>query len=123
MPSLNGLPQVETLEGPPRAVTTRPTPDELPCQPRSRPFHVKQDRFPETRPTLSDRSPGSQANADSELPPPNRNGRARARELPAGWDSVSVPVQDRLTVAFCRLQDAGVIVRSVHSRSDLRHGY
>jgi pantetheine-phosphate adenylyltransferase len=52
--------------------------------------------------------------ADTE---PERAVRLR-REVPAGWDNVSVTAWDGLTVAFCRQHGAGVIIRP-----DLRHEY
>ena len=45
------------------------------------------------------------------------------RELPANWDNVSVTTWAGLTVAFCRDQGAGVIIRGVRNRSDLRYEY
>jgi len=45
------------------------------------------------------------------------------RELPAGWDNVSVAEWGGLTAAFCRQHGAGVIIRGVRDRSDLRHEY
>jgi pantetheine-phosphate adenylyltransferase len=45
------------------------------------------------------------------------------RELPANWDNVSVAAWDGLTVEFCRQHGAGVIIRGVRNRSDLRHEY
>ncbi len=45
------------------------------------------------------------------------------RELPAEWDNVSVAEWDGLTVAFCRQQEADVIIRGVRNRSDLRGEY
>jgi pantetheine-phosphate adenylyltransferase len=45
------------------------------------------------------------------------------RELPANWDNVSVTAWDGLTVEFCRQHGAGVIIRGVRNRSDLRHEY
>lgn len=45
------------------------------------------------------------------------------RELPADWDNVSVTAWAGLTVAFCRQHGAGVIIRGVRNRSDLRHEY
>jgi pantetheine-phosphate adenylyltransferase len=45
------------------------------------------------------------------------------RELPAGWDNVSVNAWAGLTVAFCQQHGAGVIIRGVRNRSDLRHEY
>jgi pantetheine-phosphate adenylyltransferase len=45
------------------------------------------------------------------------------RELPANWDNVSVAAWAGLTVAFCRQQGAGVIIRGVRNRSDLRREY
>jgi pantetheine-phosphate adenylyltransferase len=45
------------------------------------------------------------------------------RELPADWDNVSVAAWAGLTAAFCRDHRAGVIIRGVRNRSDLRHEY
>jgi pantetheine-phosphate adenylyltransferase len=45
------------------------------------------------------------------------------RELPVSWDNVSVAAWASLTVAFCRQHGAGVIIRGVRNRSDLRHEY
>jgi pantetheine-phosphate adenylyltransferase len=45
------------------------------------------------------------------------------RGLPAQWDNVSVTAWAGLTVAFCRERGAGVIIRGVRNRSDLRHEY
>jgi pantetheine-phosphate adenylyltransferase len=45
------------------------------------------------------------------------------REFPASWDNVSVTAWAGLTVAFCRQHGAGVIIRGVRNRSDLRHEY
>ena len=45
------------------------------------------------------------------------------RELPADWGNVSVAAWAGLTVAFCRQHGAGVIIRGVRDRSDLRHEY
>jgi pantetheine-phosphate adenylyltransferase len=45
------------------------------------------------------------------------------RELPASWDNVSVVGWAWLTAAFCRQHGAGVIIRGVRNRSDLRHEY
>ncbi|MGH3270486.1 MAG: hypothetical protein ACRDN1_15740 [Trebonia sp.] len=45
------------------------------------------------------------------------------RELPASWDNVAVAAWAGLTVAFCRQQGAGVIIRGVRNWSDLRHEY
>ena len=45
------------------------------------------------------------------------------RELPANWDNVSVTAWAGLTVAFCRQHGAGVIIRGVRNRSDLRREY
>jgi pantetheine-phosphate adenylyltransferase len=45
------------------------------------------------------------------------------RELPANWDNVSVTAWSGLTVAFCRQDGAGVIIRGVRNRSDLRYEY
>jgi pantetheine-phosphate adenylyltransferase len=42
-------------------------------------------------------------------------------ELPAHWDNVSVTAWAGLTAEFCLGHDAGVIIRSVRNRSDLRH--
>ena len=52
--------------------------------------------------------------------PPERVARLR-RELPADWDNVSAAAWGGLTVAFCRRHGAGVIIRGVRNRSDLRH--
>jgi pantetheine-phosphate adenylyltransferase len=62
----------------------------------------------------SDKQPGS---TESE-----RATRLR-RELPAEWDNVSVAPWGGLTVEFCREHGAGVIIRGVRNRSDLRHEY
>jgi pantetheine-phosphate adenylyltransferase len=43
------------------------------------------------------------------------------RELPADWDNVAVIAWTGLTVAYCRQHGAGVIIRGVRNRSDLRH--
>ena len=43
------------------------------------------------------------------------------RELPAGWDNVSVAAWAGLTVAFCRQHGAGVIIRGVRNGSDWLH--
>jgi pantetheine-phosphate adenylyltransferase len=53
---------------------------------------------------------------------PERAIRVR-RELPASWDNVSVAAWAWLTAEFCRQHDAGVIIRGVRNRSDLRHEY
>jgi pantetheine-phosphate adenylyltransferase len=45
------------------------------------------------------------------------------RELPGGWDNVTVATWAGLTVAFCRQHGAGVIIRGVRNQSDLRHEY
>ncbi len=45
------------------------------------------------------------------------------RKLPADWDNVSVTTWAGLTAAFCRQYGAGVIIRGVRNRSDLRHEY
>ena len=45
------------------------------------------------------------------------------RELPAGWDNVTVTVWGGLTVAFCRQHGADVIIRGVRNQSDLLHEY
>jgi pantetheine-phosphate adenylyltransferase len=45
------------------------------------------------------------------------------RELPAGWDNVSVTAWAGLTVTFCRRHGADVIIRGTRKRSDLRHEY
>jgi pantetheine-phosphate adenylyltransferase len=45
------------------------------------------------------------------------------RELPADWENVSVATWAGLTVEFCRQHGAGVIVRGVRNKSDLRHEY
>jgi pantetheine-phosphate adenylyltransferase len=43
------------------------------------------------------------------------------RELPANWDNVLVTAWAGLTAEFCRQHGAGVIIRGVRNRSDLRH--
>jgi pantetheine-phosphate adenylyltransferase len=43
------------------------------------------------------------------------------RELPANWDNVSVTAWAGLTAEFCRQHGAGVIIRGMRNRSDLRH--
>jgi pantetheine-phosphate adenylyltransferase len=50
-------------------------------------------------------------------------GRAIAlrRELPAGWDNVSVAAWAGLTAEFCRQHGAGVIIRGVRNGSDRLH--
>jgi pantetheine-phosphate adenylyltransferase len=53
---------------------------------------------------------------------PERVTRLR-RELPPGWDNVSVTAWAGLTVTFCREHGAGVIIRGVRNRSDFRHEY
>jgi len=45
------------------------------------------------------------------------------RELPVGWDNVSVTAWAGLTVTFCKDQRAGVIIRGVRSQSDFLHEY
>lgn len=45
------------------------------------------------------------------------------RELPAGWDNVSVAAGAGLAAAFGRQHAAGVIIRGVRNRSDLLHEY
>jgi len=45
------------------------------------------------------------------------------RELPAGWDNVSVTAWAGLTVEFCRQHGADVIIRGVRNRSDLPQEY
>jgi pantetheine-phosphate adenylyltransferase len=45
------------------------------------------------------------------------------RELPVTWDNVSVAGWAGLTAAFCLQHGAGVIIRGVRNRSDLRHEY
>jgi pantetheine-phosphate adenylyltransferase len=54
--------------------------------------------------------------------PSERATRVR-RELPAGWDSVSVAAWAGLTADFCRHHGAGVIIRGVRNRSDLLDEY
>jgi pantetheine-phosphate adenylyltransferase len=54
--------------------------------------------------------------------PPERAVQLR-RGLPANWDNVSVAAWAGLTVAFCRQQGAGVIIRGVRNGSDLLHEY
>jgi pantetheine-phosphate adenylyltransferase len=53
---------------------------------------------------------------------PERAIRLR-RELPADWDNVSVTAWAGLTAEFCHQHGAGVIIRGVRNRSDLRHEY
>jgi pantetheine-phosphate adenylyltransferase len=43
------------------------------------------------------------------------------RELPASWENAAVAAWAGMTVAFCRQHGAGVIIRGVRNRSDLRH--
>jgi pantetheine-phosphate adenylyltransferase len=64
------------------------------------------------------------ANADKQ-PASTQSERAiqLRRKLPANWDNVSVTAWAGLTVAFCRQHGAGVIIRGVRNRSDLRHEY
>ena len=45
------------------------------------------------------------------------------RQLPAGWQNVTVTTWAGLTAAFCRQHGADVIIRGVRNRSDLRHEY
>jgi pantetheine-phosphate adenylyltransferase len=45
------------------------------------------------------------------------------QELPPDWENVSVAAWAELTAEFCRQHDAGVIIRGVRNRSDLRHEY
>ncbi|HVT68305.1 MAG TPA: pantetheine-phosphate adenylyltransferase, partial [Trebonia sp.] len=59
------------------------------------------------------RPAGSQSERAAEL----------RRALPGGWDNVAVAARPGLTAAFCRQHGAGVIIRGVRSRSDLRHEY
>ena len=54
--------------------------------------------------------------------PPERAARLR-EAVPAGWDNVTVATWDGLTVAFCAQHGAGVIIRGVRNRSDLRQEY
>jgi pantetheine-phosphate adenylyltransferase len=58
----------------------------------------------------------------SAIVPSERVIRLR-RELPAHWDNVSAAAWAGLTVEFCRQHSAGVIIRGVRNRSDLRHEY
>jgi pantetheine-phosphate adenylyltransferase len=58
----------------------------------------------------------------SAIVPSERVIRLR-RELPAQWDNVSAAAWAGLTVEFCRQHSAGVIIRGVRNRSDLRHEY
>ena len=53
--------------------------------------------------------------------PPSERAMQLRRELPADWDNVSVAAWAGLTVAFCQEHGAGVIIRGVRNRSDLRH--
>jgi pantetheine-phosphate adenylyltransferase len=43
------------------------------------------------------------------------------RSFPADWDNVTVTTWAGLTAAYCRQHGAGVIIRGVRNRSDLRH--
>ena len=52
--------------------------------------------------------------------PPERAAQVR-RQLPENWDNVSVASWAGLTAAFCRQHGAGVIIRGVRNRSDLRY--
>jgi pantetheine-phosphate adenylyltransferase len=62
------------------------------------------------------------ANSDKRPASTQRERATRLRgELPASWDNVSVTAWTGLTVAFCRQHGAGVIIRGVRNRSDLRH--
>ena len=45
------------------------------------------------------------------------------RELPAGWDNVTVTAWGGLTAAFCQQHGADVIIRGVRNQSDLLHEY
>jgi len=45
------------------------------------------------------------------------------QELPADWDNVSVAAWGGLTVEFCRLHGASVIIRGVRNGADLRQEY
>ena len=45
------------------------------------------------------------------------------RELPAGWDNVSVTAWSGLTVAFCRQHGADVLIRGVRDGRDMRREY
>ena len=45
------------------------------------------------------------------------------RELPAGWDNVSVTAWSGLTVAFCRQHGADVLIRGVRNGRDMRREY
>jgi pantetheine-phosphate adenylyltransferase len=63
-------------------------------------------------------------NADKQpVDTPSERAARLRRELPASWDNVSVAAWTGLTAAFCRQHDAGVIIRGVRNRSDLRHEY
>jgi len=61
-------------------------------------------------------------NVDKE-PTGTQAGRAvrLRRDLPTGWDNVTVTAWAGLTVDFCRQYDASVIIRGVRNRSDLGH--
>jgi pantetheine-phosphate adenylyltransferase len=87
-----------------------------PCQPPlTRPAHAADTP---ARPTAS----GS-FNAAKH---PNGSPRERAqplRELAPQWENVAVAAWSGLTVDFCRLHGAGVIIRGVRNPSDLRHEY
>jgi len=43
------------------------------------------------------------------------------RSVPADWDNVAVTAWAGLTATYCRQHGAGVIIRGVRNRSDLRH--
>ena len=43
------------------------------------------------------------------------------RSFPADWDNITVTAWAGLTAAYCRQHGAGVIIRGVRNRSDLRH--
>jgi pantetheine-phosphate adenylyltransferase len=62
-------------------------------------------------------------NADKSAGSPSERAAQLRRELPANWDNVSVAAWTGLTVAFCRQHGAGVIIRGVRNRSDLRLEY
>ena len=63
-------------------------------------------------------------NADKQpaTTPSERAAQVR-RELPADWDNVAVVGWAGLTASFCRQHGAGVLIRGVRNRSDLRHEY
>jgi pantetheine-phosphate adenylyltransferase len=61
-------------------------------------------------------------NADKQQAATAAERAAQVRQaLPADWDNVTVVGWTGLTAAFCRQHGAGVLIRGVRNRSDLRH--